>query len=328
MYKVLLTVMMVLSLVGTSQAAPTRRGCMVLPATMTDSSISTLRSWKVNLVRWQLVGAPTGSDLNEYFVWLDLELAKLQSALPKLKANGIRVVVDLHSAPGGVRILSNGTAKHLLFESDIYKQAFLQAWRVISDRLKTFDNTFIYGYDLLNEPAVGTSVNGAVLLEGAQLWRNLSKVTYDLIRSLEAGRRVIIESSYGDPQALTLVRPLQNTTAVEYSIHMYYPINYTHQGLLGIPIGANAPTLDRIKNHLQPVVDYVNTHGIRLYVGEFSVANYALNAHIYLRDVTSVFELNGWNYTYHAFREADVWNLEVGDSRRLQVMLNRFSLNL
>ena len=45
-------------------------------------------------------------------------------------------------------------------------------------------------------------------------------------------------------------------------------------------------------------------------MGEFSAASYAPGAERYLRDCISLFEEYGWDWTYHAFREADVWNVE------------------
>ena len=61
---------------------------------------------------------------------------------------------------------------------------------------------------------------------------------------------------------------------------------------------------------LQPVHDFQLRHKARIYVGEFSAASYAPGAENYLRDCIALFEEYGWDWTYHAFREADVWNVE------------------
>ena len=52
-------------------------------------------------------------------------------------------------------------------------------------------------------------------------------------------------------------------------------------------------------------------HGARIYVGEFSAAAWAPGAETYLRDCIELFEEYGWDWTYHAFRESRVWDVEM-----------------
>ena len=51
-------------------------------------------------------------------------------------------------------------------------------------------------------------------------------------------------------------------------------------------------------------------HGAKIYVGEFSAAAWAPGADQYLRDCIEVFNENGWDWTYHAFRESPCWSVE------------------
>ena len=67
---------------------------------------------------------------------------------------------------------------------------------------------------------------------------------------------------------------------------------------------------DLLRRTLEPVRAFQKRHHARIYVGEFSAASYAPGAENYLRDAISLFEEYGWDWTYHAFREADVWNVE------------------
>ena len=78
-------------------------------------------------------------------------------------------------------------------------------------------------------------------------------------------------------------------------------------------------------------------HNCRIYVGEFSAAIWAPGAEKYLADCISLFEEFGWDWTYHAFREATVWSLEHEgtqsnrrlslDNPRLQVLKNGWANN-
>ena len=72
---------------------------------------------------------------------------------------------------------------------------------------------------------------------------------------------------------------------------------------------------------------------------EFSAVRWAPGADLYLKDLISIFEENGWDWTYHAFREWRGWSLEAYDNRgnekfnpdmnkRKKVVLEAFAKNL
>jgi hypothetical protein len=61
---------------------------------------------------------------------------------------------------------------------------------------------------------------------------------------------------------------------------------------------------------MMPVKRFQKQYGARIYVGEFSAVAWAPGAGNYLRDCISVFEDNGWDWSYHAFREWAGWSVE------------------
>ena len=66
---------------------------------------------------------------------------------------------------------------------------------------------------------------------------------------------------------------------------------------------------------MQPVIDFQNKYNVPIYVGEFGVARWAPNAEKWLEDVISIFEENGWDWTYHAYREYNGWDAEIGSDK-------------
>ena len=58
------------------------------------------------------------------------------------------------------------------------------------------------------------------------------------------------------------------------------------------------------------VRSFQKKYGAKIYVGEFSAVCWAPDAEKYLRDVISVFEEYGWDWSYHAFREWPGWSVE------------------
>jgi len=112
---------------------------------------------------------------------------------------------------------------------------------------------------------------------------------------------------------------------VVYSVHMYVPGTFTHQGVYGsgkeyrYPGEIDGQMWDkaRLEAVLQPVVDFQRAFGVHVYIGEFSAIRWAPDhsAYRYLKDLIDIFEAHGWDWSYHAFREWDGWSVEHGPDR-------------
>ena len=92
---------------------PRLRGVMS-PNTFRDEDLRVLGvDWNANAIRWQITRnwgqAGTDRDLDEYDRWIDTELEDLDKALAAADRYGLKVVVDMHSPPGG-RYENNGLA--------------------------------------------------------------------------------------------------------------------------------------------------------------------------------------------------------------------------
>src|SRR6185369_15159946 len=73
----------------------------------------------------------------------------------------------------------------------------------------------------------------------------------------------------------------------------------------------------QIRKDLQPVVDFQRRYGVRILVGEFSAVRWAAagSAYNYLKDLTEIFEKNGWDWTYHSFRYYHGWSVEHSEDK-------------
>lgn len=290
---------------------------MVSPNATPEDLRALGREWGANLVRWQLMwdGFPHGpadtADFPAYQHWLDRALAHFDTVLPVCATNGLRVVLDLHSTPGG----RNQAWDSRLFDDRAHQEQLVEVWRQLARRYQ--GNTTIWAYDLVNEPSGQPH-------EGVPDWPALALRVARVIREIEPDRRLVIEPSpWASPSALTTFAPLPLDNIV-YSVHMYEPQAFTHQGVFGKPSGVHYPgTIDgrrwdqaEIQRTLQPVIEFQRRHGVPIYIGEFSAIRWApgTSAHDYLRDCLAVFEEHGWHWSYHAFREWDGWSVEhTGD---------------
>jgi hypothetical protein len=137
------------------------------------------------------------------------------------------------------------------------------------------------------------------------------------VRAADPDTTIIVESNGWDsPDAFSYLSPLAMDNVV-YQAHMYAPHAFTHQG-----VGAREwrkakyPDPEKgwdkafLREKLAPVREFQLRHGARIYVGEFSAIAWADGAGDYLRDCIELFEEYGWDWTYHAFRESNIWSIE------------------
>lgn len=295
---------------------PRLRGAMIGPRVTADDLRTFGLEWKANHVRWQLIwgGFPRSpadrAGVDEYRHWLHSALARLDELLPVCRQAGLVVLVDMHTPPGG----RNASNECRMFHEAQFQKAFVEIWEQIAHRYR--GNQTIWGYDLVNEPVEG------VVAEGLLDWQALAELAARRIRAIDPEHAIIVEPApWGSPPSLDWFEPI-DVPGVVYSVHMYQPHRFTHQGVHGNPMGVHYPGevdgryYDKaaLKTLLEPVVRFQRDYNVHIYVGEFSAIRWAPgdSAYNYLRDCIEIFEENGWDWAYHAFREWDGWSVEHG----------------
>ena len=294
-----------------AQRRPPLRGCMLPQRATTEEDIETLHRWGATLARFQITRdfgkVDANSDLAEYAAWVDSRLDNLEGVLRWADARGMKICVELHSTPGGVRAGDRATA--MLYDERL-ADAYVETWRRIATRFS--GHPALYGYDLVNEPK-------QVAFAPESYW-DIQRRAAEAIRKIDPATPIVVESNVSaSPTAFAYLRPLPMDNLI-YQLHLYAPGDYTHQGVgralkkEGRPLVWPDPSrgwdIEYLRRVLEPVRDFQRRHGARIYVGEFSAAAWAPGADVYLRDCISLFEEYGWDWTYHAFREWGPWSVE------------------
>ncbi|MBS1370760.1 MAG: cellulase family glycosylhydrolase [Lentisphaeria bacterium] len=325
------------------RSTPQLRGVMS-PVRFREEDFATLREWNVNLVRAQMIRnwhkANAERDLGDYDRWLDGMLDHYEEMF-KLghEKYGLRFVIDLHTLPGG-RYENREMA---MFHEKLFADHFIAVWKKIATRFR--DNPAVWGYDLVNEPV-------QIRRAPYDYW-SLQRQAAEAVRAIDPERPIFLESNMSDaPETFRYLAPLRLKNII-YQVHMYKPGAYTHQRVkvrdgrlrpgekpIAYPgvIGGTRYDREELRRDLQPVRDFQQKYGARIYVGEFSAAVWAPGAAEYLRDLIAIFEEYGWDWTYHAFRESAVWDVEkagtdrtdirpAADTDRKRVLLEAFKRN-
>ncbi len=308
--------------VFTGHDEPRLRGAMISPD-ITPESLRVLgQEWNANLIRWQLIRHGPSAKINtaaEYDLWLEGALRKLDAALPLCEKYGVRVVLDLHSPFGGTPTVSGYVGTDTgLFTNKAAQNKFVADWERMARRYR--DSRVIWGYDLANEPVEET------VADDCDNWQALATRAARAVRASDARHAIIVEPTpWGGPEALENLEPIP-VPGVVYSVHMYVPHQFTHQGVhssaataLAYPgtMAGKAWNKDALRRVLQPVRDWQRDYGVQIYLGEFSAIRWAPDdsAHRYLKDCIELFEEFNWDWSYHAFREWSGWSVEHGPDK-------------
>ena len=312
---------------------PQLRGVMLpAPENITEADFDRLADWGVTLVRFQMTGGARGWDsavplrsVPGWYRWVEKEMDILDKILAWAHTRGILVCVDLHSIPGG-RVWPRD--EHRMFVEPGYAELLVDTWERFARRYK--GDGRIYGFDLINEPI---QRNSNVDIGCWELQERMAKA----IRAIDPDRTIVMEANFDDSHnGMAIQSPLAMDNVI-YEFHMYQPLAYTHQYVIGVTAQdvkekglkfnpkpyPNAdwrnPVLsttgcpfdkDYLRRAVRGAREFQLRHNARVYVGEFSVAAWATGADRYLADCADIFAEYGWDWTYHAFREYEAWSVE------------------
>lgn len=295
---------------------PALRGVMSPSRPMTEDDFAKLRSWGVKLLRYQMNRSwdihEANRDRADYDKWLGSKLGHLETVvLPMAAKYGIQVAIDLHLPPGG---RAYDGEMNMFYEPE-YAEHFVGWWRKIARRFRA--NPALYGYDMVNEPQ--QTYNPADGMGCLSLQVKAAKA----IREIDPSTPIIVESNNWDSPEAFAQMPALDMKDVIYEVHLYSPMEFTHQGVnRGRPhVPTHWPDAERgwnrdhLKKVLEPVLDFQRRHGARIYVGEFSAIAWAEGAEKWMEDAISVFEEYGWDWTYHAYGEFAGWSVEHSAER-------------
>ncbi len=309
-----------------------------------EREFNDLQRMGATLVRYQMAAGwsqftNATDDIAAYNAWIDKRLDHLQEMLPWARRCGIKICVDLHVHIGGMT--KEKYNSDMIFVEKRYEDALVATWEKIARRFRG-NHDVIYGYDLFNEPIDRENKLTTTT------WRAVMCRTIEAIRVLDSVTPIVIEPNCNgsprgfdikNPYGLRGFEPLPYDNLI-YSVHVYQPMGFTHQGLFQkkegykpLPYPSANATLDPnrkrypgdlgkdsgaaevwdkdfVRREIQSVRDVQLKLGARILVGEFSAAAYAPGADQYIEDLCALFREYGWDWTYHAFCESTCWSVE------------------
>ncbi|HCE43577.1 MAG TPA: hypothetical protein DET40_08515 [Lentisphaeria bacterium] len=312
---------------NTAQAAKRHRGFTVSGLNLKNLE-DLKKDWNANIVRLMMVTWGNDNTFNFMDEAKSGKHPKLAEWLDKAALLDIAVVLDLHDVPNRNKAKPKDGEKYNFWTDETNLNVMIEFWKEMASFCK--DRKQEIYYDILNEP-----LDWGAFPSYPKIWPEWSQKIINAIREVDPAHPIIVEAGPGSLcWGYKSFQPLKGDGII-YSIHLYQPQAYTHQGITDIrntdlakaylqtnqkwpgvygDHGGGLWDKERIRVELKPAIEFQKKHNVKIYVGEFGVAKWAPQADQYLKDCIDVFEENGWDWTMHAFRESPIWSLEHDDS--------------
>lgn len=197
-----------------------------------------------------------------------------------------------------------------------YNQTLIALWTHIAENFGSHPN--LIGYDILNEPNTDNEV--------AYYMETVLPQVISAIREKDTNTFVIVEpAKFATPNCFVNLKPIEDDKAV-YSLHFYWPHQYTHQGIGDYTKSYSYPSTmasmpsdselywdkAQLKNSLAAVKQFQETYDVNIFVGEFGVVRNADNNAQWVADTISIWEEYGWDWCYHSYGGYNGWNPTFG----------------
>ncbi len=306
---------------------------MTCNETLSRADLDDLKALGANLIQASYPGlynqqAPYG--VNE------TAQAYLDSLLTWAAEVDLFVVIAIRTGPGRneAQITGFGEPHSTVWTDQAAHDAWVDMWRYMAERYR--DNPVVAGYDVMVEPHVNTLVDPNSDLSPTAFqqqhagtladWNAFAAEITDAIREVDTDTPIIISSlSWGNVEWLSALEPTGDDATV-YTIHAYDPDIYTHQDTPDASVSypsvvedeGETISFDRawLAAFHASAAAFSTTHDVPIYVGEYGAMRWLPGAANFVADQVSLFEANGWNYTYYVWRgdepTFDGFNMEYG----------------
>ncbi|MEI7997884.1 MAG: glycoside hydrolase family 5 protein [Candidatus Omnitrophota bacterium] len=260
---------------------------------ITEEDFKTVAKWGMNVIR-----LPFNYRLIESkpYKYSSKGVSYLDEAIRLAKKYNVRVILDLHAAPGAQ---NHDWHSDSLGQANLWKSASNQKrtyalWEYVSDRYK--DESAVAGYDLLNEP----------VLEDMGLLNRFYKELIKKIRRIDRKHILFVEGSHW-AQNISILDSFEDDNFV-LSPHFYGPLEFTFNFIPGLryPLKSAEGVWGKkqMQTFLSAYQKISKERQLPIFIGEYGVNNRdgLYGEDQWVKDVLACFNEFGFHRTYWTYK--------------------------
>lgn len=259
-------------------------------------------AYGANLIRYQIVSHDAGSlSEHDYLEWVESEALYIVELCNVARNLGVYIAIDLHSQYKGLRQTILGGLQHEVIINKDARKVFVKAWILIATILRNSPN--IHSFGLLNEPRVFRAAKLISLYNNA--------ITQ--IHEVSPWTKISVSPAGADPNKISSLGNIKG--AKYYEIHMYSPMNFTHQGLgdncIGIKYPSNRFGAEDIRDLLSKSFSVGLKYKKEIFIGEYGVVNWADedSAVRWFYDVVHTCQVFEFHTALRSLQGCSAWNV-------------------
>ncbi len=325
-----------------------QRGVNIAPG-ITEEDFKVLKPMGANTVRISFAIQPF-MDLEAPYSFREETFENLDRILDLCEKYEMKAIIDPHRFPGTWHPWTMINNDEFWTDFSWHDKA-IAIWERIAIQCKDRGEV-IGGYDLLNEPALPVDYKKGTPEDINLLYSKMIAA----IRKHDTKHTIILAGPrYTPPGAdqekgyifgLELLDPPVDDNLC-YEIHMYDPMSFSHQGVWEESEFVKYPGFidgedwnkDKIRSYMKVAKDFADKHQVPIYIGEFTCPRWTGDyGNQYVKDQIEVYEEYGFSWAYHAFRENQLWDVEMSNyeqadsvrvetTPRKELLMEAFSLN-
>lgn len=181
---------------------------------ISSSDIEQIAGWGMDHVRLP-IDYPILEDDQQPYAYKESGFAYIDQCLNWCQANGLNVVLDLHSAPG---YSFDAPGTNSLFDSLELQQRLLALWQALAAH-----------YAGRKQPAIIFELLNEITLPSSAPWNKLAHQLFSSIRAIDTTHWIMVGGNEWNSISALKEIALFDDPRVVYTFHYYDPLPFTHQ---------------------------------------------------------------------------------------------------
>jgi hypothetical protein len=219
---------------------------------------------------------------NEFLAYTENRIKKIY--IPLIKQYGMDMWLGMEDMPYDTKVCESKRNKGF-WDNPICIQNFRDTAEYMAKAFTGISSNTITAYQFMSEP-VSIDENGQQKLP--ENWYDLSEELINIVRQYDKEKFIVWSSSMWAFPYYNKTVPFDDDKVI-YNFHMFEPQRYTHQGVIGYPMGVTYNANNRIEQQIKTMTSFRDkNNNIPILIGSYAISCWIPDRVLWLKDLHSL----------------------------------------